>query len=454
MHLHVVTSGDEPSFAAALATINSVLQFHPDALIRVVCSEGAAPTPAQRRLFAASNQVNIAPASWPHAPTGSDKARACRDFGDGGHVVAWIDQGGVLCSPIVDVAGRCLETGGLATDSVDDPTVLIAAANPHAGTALAAWADGARPRPVERLDARLWCPQDEHWRSIIDFRDGEFVNVSSARQRQRMFCSADPAFWLRAHRDRVLDGHALQTYPYLWFLAMVWFGRCADWSTDPVEYLPPSSRHLFDDLIFFLPQIVQVLPRARHAWSAVTNPMITRALDGIPRMLALDSSMSDVIALVALHPWIRRYVEVGCYEGGSILTLALRFLARDIDFYAVESFTGNLNGTTDGAPLPSRTRFLEHLSRFPGLRVRLVPGDSAHAAVLFDDDSLDCVFIDGCHDTPAVLRDIDVWLPKLRRPAIIAGDDYNFDSVFDAVHQRFDTVNITRGGAIWWVSLT
>jgi hypothetical protein len=106
MRLHVVTSGDEPSFAATLATINSVLQFHPDALIRVVCSEAAPPTPVQRRLFAASDQVRIGRALWQHAPTGTDKARACRDFGDDAHVVAWIDRGCVLCSPVVDVAGR------------------------------------------------------------------------------------------------------------------------------------------------------------------------------------------------------------------------------------------------------------------------------------------------------------------------------------------------------------
>ena len=181
--------------------------------------------------------------------------------------------------------------------------------------------------------------------------------------------------------------------------------------------------------------------------------MIARALDGIPRSLKLGDSMSDVLALVDVHPWIRRYVEVGSYEGGSILVLGLRFLNRDIDFYAVESFTGNLDGTADGLPLPSRQRFLDHLSRFPSLRVRLVPGDSVHAAALFDDDSLDCVFIDGCHTTRAVLRDIDGWMPKLRRRAIIAGDDYDWDTVFEAVNARFSHVNITQHGAIWWVRL-
>lgn len=452
MRLHVVTAADEPSFPAALGTVNSVLQFHPTARIRVICGNAFPLTAAQRQVFAASAQVRVVEQGPENAV---DKIRACLDFSEGSDVVAWVDPGYVLCSPIEDVAGRCVQTGGVATDSVKASRVIFAATDARGIAVLTRWADQSdRPEPLELLDAALWCPEESHWRTIVDFRDGHFANMSQSGQRQRMFGSPGPSFWLCSHRDRIVDGHALQTYPYLWFLAMVWFGRCSDWSADPSEYLPPAARHLFEDLIYFLPQIVQVLPRARYAWNAVTPAMIARALDGIPRMLSMDDSMRDVLELVALHPWIRRYVEIGSFEGGSILTLALRFMVRDIDFYSVESFTGNLDGTTDGRPLPSRRRFLDHLSRFPALRVRLVPGDSAHAAMLFDDGSLECVFIDGCHDTPAVLRDIDHWIPKLARPAILAGDDYNMDSVFDAVHQRFSDVNITKGGAIWWTLLT
>jgi hypothetical protein len=458
--LEFVTGADEASFPGTLATINSALQFHPDARVSVVCGTVGPLTAAQRRILSACDRVQVIDAGAPagggqQSPIEVFKARACHDLGVDCDVVAWIDPGGVLCSPIDDAVARCREGGGLVSDSVDDPLLLVAAAGANNGSVLLRWADGSvGPQHVEALDARLWCPREAHWNSIIDFREGHFVNVSASRQPQRMFHSGvDRPFWSRAHRDRVCNDHALQTYPYVWFLAMLWFGRCGDWSRDPFDYLPQPSRHLLDDLVHFLPQIVQVLPRSRYQWNALSDPMIERALEGIPRALALGSSMNDVMALVAVHPWIRRYVEIGSYEGGSILTLGLRFLGRDIDFYAVESFMGNLDGTTDGAPLPSRKRFLDHLGRFPGLRVRLVPGDSAHAAALFDDDSLDCVFIDGCHDTWAVLRDIDVWMPKLTRPAIIAGDDYGFDSVYEAVNARFSHVNITQGGSIWWVSL-
>jgi hypothetical protein len=133
--------------------------------------------------------------------------------------------------------------------------------------------------------------------------------------------------------------------------------------------------------------------------------------------------------------------------------LGLRFLNRDIDFYSIESFMGGLNGTMDGHRLPSRRRFCEQLARFQPLRVNLIPGDSRHAAELFDDASLDCVFIDACHETPAVLRDIDVWTKKVVPGGIVVGDDFGWDSVRNAVKQRFPDVHVTPSGCVWWTQL-
>ena len=442
------TAGDARSFPAMLATVNSILQFHPDASITVLAGGDQPLSPAQRKVLSRCERVRLCESGRfavkpPRSFNAVLDAIARRPDAIDTAVAAWIAPGGVLCSPVDDLVDRSLESGVVA-DAVDDPQLLVAASGTE---------DATLPQ-LKCFDTRLWCPREAHWQSVIDFRDGRFLNLSASGQRQRMFRSGDAhPFWSRAHRDRILDDHSLQTYPYVWFLAMLWFGRCADWSLDPYEYLPEASRHLFGDLVHFLPQVMQVLPRARYAWNALSDPMITRALDGIPRCLVLGDSMSDVLALVDVHPWIRRYVEIGSYEGGSILPLALRFLNRDIDFYAVESFMGNLDGTVDGFPLPSRRRFLDHLGRFPGLRVRFVPGDSTLASALFDDGTVDCVFIDGCHETAAVLRDIDAWMPKLARPAIVAGDDYDWDWVYDAVNARFAEVNITSHGAIWWVRL-
>jgi predicted O-methyltransferase YrrM len=288
---------------------------------------------------------------------------------------------------------------------------------------------------------------------MIDFCDGRFVNLSAAGLPQRTFhCGGTEKFWSGEHRERVLDRHSLQTFPYVWFLAMLWFGGCGDWSADPFAWLPPDSRFLLEDLVHFFPQIVQVHPPARARWNALSDPMLDRLIDGVPRALSLGGgSMSELIGLVAAHRGIRRYVEVGGYEGGSMLTLALRFLNRDIDFYSVESFAGNKDGAMDGWPLPSRRKYMANRARYPGLRLTLLPADSAHAATFFDDGSLDCVFIDACHETPSVLSDIDVWQPKLAAGGMLAGDDYGWPSVRAAVEQRFAQVNATPSGCVWWL---
>ena len=191
---------------------------------------------------------------------------------------------------------------------------------------------------VMLLDNRLWSQHWVYWSSIFDYRDGDFVNISSGHQPQRAFhCGGAEKYWTKEHRQRILADHSLQTYPYIWFLTMHWFGYCRDWSVDPLQYLPPASHHLVTDLVHFFPQILQVYPEARAIWEDLTDAMIDRVLDGIPRMLSLGGrSMSEVIHLVASNPSVRRYVEIGGYEGGSILALGLRFANRDIDFYSVD----------------------------------------------------------------------------------------------------------------------
>ena len=301
---------------------------------------------------------------------------------------------------------------------------------------------------VELLDSRLWTGGQ----SIIDYREGVFINLSVQAETQRAFHCSGGTFWAREHSDQVLGPRSWLTYPYAWFLTMLWFGDCRDWRVDPLQYIPPPSYHLVNDLVLFLPQIIQIYARAREIWDHLSDPMIERILMGIPRALNLGGgSMSEVFQLVTNYPEVRRYVEIGSYEGGSIMALGLRFANRDIDFYSVESFMGNMNGTMDGRSLPSRSRYMRNLARFPNLRVSLVPGDSGLAAILFEDRSIDFLFIDDCHDTPAVIRDIDTWRPKISGGGIIAGDDYNWQSVRLAVEQRFQRVNITPSGIVWWV---
>jgi methyltransferase family protein len=510
-HCFVTVTG-RAFFPGTLATVNSVLHFQPSADVWVVNCENDSITEPQAECLQQNNRVHLIDSSTfaqegRHLYPWELKAYAAHDLCDGYDVLVGIDSDCLLCSSVDDELERCIRSAGFlggedgngvdyghayAVYGIPTPSrnrrymstsLFFCAVNPDNKRLLRRWTEccsaaefnGRGPYPghgdqgvlnavlyaenrsanLELLPNALWSQHWAYWESIIEFRERAFFNRSSGGERQRAFhCGGAEKFWERSHRDRVVGGNSLQTWPYVWFLAMLFFGSCRDLTRDPIQYLPTASHHLIDDLVQFLPQIFQIYPASRSTWEEVGDPMIDRVLAGVPRALSLGGgSLSELFGLLAESAHVRRFVEIGGYEGGSILALALRFANRDIDFFSVESFMGNLDGTMDGYRLPSRARYIETFARFPTIRARLVPGDSRLAAALFEDGSLDFVFIDGCHETAAVLQDISVWLPKIAKGGILAGDDYGFDSVRRAIDEKLPSaISVTPSGCVWWKS--
>ena len=58
-----------------------------------------------------------------------------------------------------------------------------------------------------------------------------------------------------------------------------------------------------------------------------------------------------------------------------------------------------------------------------GERITMLRNLSTDAASLFEDNSLDFVYIDGNHMFDAVLEDLHAWYPKVKPGGILAGDD-------------------------------
>ena len=73
-------------------------------------------------------------------------------------------------------------------------------------------------------------------------------------------------------------------------------------------------------------------------------------------------------------------------------------------------------------------------------RVKFIIQDSVKASKKFKDNSLDLVFIDGDHSYEGVKRDIEAWLPKVKKGGWICGHDYTRLSVSKAVHEFFPEV--------------
>lgn len=120
----------------------------------------------------------------------------------------------------------------------------------------------------------------------------------------------------------------------------------------------------------------------------------------------------------------RLAVEIGCYAGQTMQLMHEsakfeRIIAIDpyIDGYDPEDIHASVYPMRD-----VRMRFYSRIIRHDNvLHLNLT---SSEAFALFDDSSIDFLYIDGDHRYDAVKADIANFLPKMRSLSIIAGHDY------------------------------
>jgi Methyltransferase domain len=155
-----------------------------------------------------------------------------------------------------------------------------------------------------------------------------------------------------------------------------------------------------------------------------------------------------------------RFVEVGCYLGKSLCSLAevVRDSGRDIALVGVDTARGS--GAEGRSDINAHGPAVEFGGgTFAGLLhrnviacgaadlVQLLLSDSVAAAKLFPDRSLSWVHIDARHDYESVSADIAAWEPKVRDGGWLSGDDFNADwwpGVVDAVRDALPCATA------WW----
>jgi Methyltransferase domain len=155
-----------------------------------------------------------------------------------------------------------------------------------------------------------------------------------------------------------------------------------------------------------------------------------------------------------------RFVEVGCYLGKSLCSLAevVREAGRHIAVVGVD--TGRGSGPEGRRDTNAHGPAVEYGGgTFAGLLhrnviacgaadlVQLLITDSVAAADLFGDESLAWVHVDARHDYDSVTADIAAWAPKVRHGGWSSGDDYDpwqWPGVVAAVR---DTL---PDATVWW----
>ena len=141
------------------------------------------------------------------------------------------------------------------------------------------------------------------------------------------------------------------------------------------------------------------------------------------------------------------FVELGCYKGKStsFIGVEIHKQKRDIEFIAVDSFQGATNSTDE-----NEFKAYQGISEFEetyrynvyplGNKITTIKALSHDAADMFDDESVDIIFIDAGHSYEAVMNDIEAWLPKMKPNGIMAGHDYTaWEGVNQAVTEVFGT---------------
>jgi predicted O-methyltransferase YrrM len=147
----------------------------------------------------------------------------------------------------------------------------------------------------------------------------------------------------------------------------------------------------------------------------------------------------DILAyrqMVAEVPERGRMVELGCYKGRSLCSVAEQVKSRGILVEAVDTWHYELGAIGE---------FKRNIDAF-GLTHLVSPAHmrSLDAAKLFGGQTFNLVFIDTPHDYASVIADLRAWLPLVKPGGIIAGHDYcpQWPGVAKALDEVFGQVDL------------
>lgn len=145
----------------------------------------------------------------------------------------------------------------------------------------------------------------------------------------------------------------------------------------------------------------------------------------------------------------KRHLEIGVYAGRSL------FMAT----HGMES--GEAIGVDARVPCPRGVPVgllsaitdvaVQHCN--PSVQTSVITATSYVASTMIH-GTFDSIFIDSCHEYESVMKDIQLWIPRLNRHGILFGHDYwaNHWGVMEAVNQFFSgSHSVVPDTRIWFV---
>ena len=118
------------------------------------------------------------------------------------------------------------------------------------------------------------------------------------------------------------------------------------------------------------------------------------------------------------------FIEVGCFLGKSSAYMLVEIInsGKNIHFDMIDTFD-RWEGVNNSYEQFKENNPIAFIRKYKD-RFRVLKVASIFASKLYEDNSLDFVFIDASHDYENVLADITAWFPKVKHGGIIGGHDY------------------------------
>jgi hypothetical protein len=149
------------------------------------------------------------------------------------------------------------------------------------------------------------------------------------------------------------------------------------------------------------------------------------------------------------------FVELGCWKGRSSAFLAVEVLnsGKEIELHFVDHWGGSNEPEHKADPDLERIYevFKQNIESVSGVDVMIHRMRTVEAADLFEDRSVDFIWVDAGHEYEDVISDLRAWWPKLAVGGVMGGDDLPMDGVKRAVKEYFPSHEVgSENGWQWW----
>lgn len=173
----------------------------------------------------------------------------------------------------------------------------------------------------------------------------------------------------------------------------------------------------------------------------------------LPKGYFSEYDIKDYRKLVEQIPDNGTMIEIGTFRGRSLCSVSDIIQRKNIKVIAIDTFEGTPTEDSELNDYYEKENILEefksNILKF-GIKnyVNIYKGKNEEYANLIENKTVDLIFIDADHSYEAVKQDIDVWKNKLKSSGILAGHDILWESVKQAVDEKFNNDYITCSN-IW-----